>query len=125
MAEAERSSPDLSDLDDERQGWTRERLVEELMASRPSSEEVVVCHGDLCLPNVLLDPTTFEVTGVIDVGRLGLADRWTDLAITTRSLSSRQNPQFGTWAAERHLASYGVELDREKVDFYRLLDEFF
>lgn len=54
-----------------------------------------------------------------------MADRWTDLAIATRSLASPQNPRFGQWAAELYLAEYDIELDHEKCDYYRLLDEFF
>ncbi|MEV4637715.1 APH(3') family aminoglycoside O-phosphotransferase [Actinoplanes sp. NPDC049548] len=115
----------LDMLDDERAGWSREQLVERLLATRPPDEDLVVCHGDLCLPNVLLDPVTFEVTGVIDTGRLGVADRWVDLALTTRSLEDDINPQFGTGDADRFLARYGISPDPAKRDFYRLLDEFF
>lgn len=119
------ADPDLDNLDAGRKGWTRQRLVQELLASRPASEDLVVCHGDPCLTNVLLDPDMVEVTGVIDTGRLGVADRWSDLAIATRSLASNQNSQFGPWAATQYLADYGIEVDERKVDFYRLLDEFF
>ncbi len=125
IAQALEADVDLGDLDPERLGWSRDRLLEELLGQRPENEDLVVCHGDLCLPNVILDPDSVEVTGVLDVGRLGVADRWTDLAIGTRSLASPENPQFGQWAAEQYLAAYGIELDHEKSDYYRLLDEFF
>lgn len=116
---------DLTDLDPERHGWSREQLQEALLSQRPKDEDLVVCHGDLCLPNVVLDPESVEVTGVLDTSRLGVADRWTDLALATRSLASPQNPQFGQWAAEQYLAEYGIELDHQKCNYYRLLDEFF
>ena len=116
---------DLSDLDPERLGWSRERLVAELLARRPDREDLAVCHGDLCLPNVLVDPDTFVVTGVVDVGRLGVADRWTDLALATRSLAGPSNPQFGAPSAEQYLDLYGVQADVVRLDYYRLLDEFF
>ena len=111
-------------LDAERSGWSRDRLVAELLATRPDEEDPVVCHGDLCLPNVLLDPETAQVTGVVDVGRLGVADRWADLAVATRSITSDLNPQFGPADADRYLARYGIAPDQKKIDFYRLLDEF-
>jgi aminoglycoside phosphotransferase len=124
IAKALSADLDLQDLDPERRGWTREELMAELLATRPQYEDLVVCHGDLCVPNVLFDPDTCQVTGVIDTGRLGVADRWVDLAIATRSLTSELNPQYGPWAADRYLMSYGVAADHNKIDFYRLLDEF-
>ncbi|MEO3755081.1 APH(3') family aminoglycoside O-phosphotransferase [Streptomyces sp. B6B3] len=129
IPEALATGPDLDDLDAERQGWTRERLVAELLATRPSEREeerdLVVCHGDLCVPNVILDPETCRVSGVLDTGRLGVADRWLDLAIATRSLAGDLNPQYGGQAAaDRYLTRYGVDPDPARITFYRLLDEF-
>jgi kanamycin kinase/aminoglycoside 3'-phosphotransferase-2 len=69
------------------------------------------------------------VTGLIDVGRAGLADRHSDLALMTRSLSSPANPSYGSETAQRFLRRYAesgdVEVDTARLDFYRLLDEFF
>ncbi|MDF2807158.1 MAG: hypothetical protein K0S43_2104, partial [Cellulosimicrobium sp.] len=50
-------------------------LLAELAAELPVRQEQeaadqVVCHGDLCLPNILLDPETLEVSGFVDLGRL-------------------------------------------------------
>ncbi|MFI0483641.1 APH(3') family aminoglycoside O-phosphotransferase [Actinomadura sp. 9N215] len=115
---------DLDDLDEERRGWTRDGLVAELLATRPPDEDLVVCHGDLCAPNVFFDPGTCRVTGLIDTGRLGVADRWVDLAIATRSMTDERNPQYGPWAADRFLERYGIAPDPAKTAFYRLLDEF-
>lgn len=124
---AENGLIDLADLDEERQGWSAERLLSTVEATRPAVEEVVVAHGDLCLPNVLLDPDTLRITGLIDLGRLGVADRYADLALATRSLRADDlNPQFGPEYADRLLARYGESpVDQERLEFYRLLDEFF
>ncbi len=84
----------------------------------------MVCHGDLCVPNVILDPDTCRVSGLLDTGRLGVADRWLDLAIATRSLAGGPNPQYGPAAADRYLARYGIDPDPGRIAFYRLLDEF-
>ncbi len=99
--------------------------VAALRDTAPAGEDIVVTHGDLCVPNVLFDPQTARVTGIVDVGRLGRADRYVDLAIATRSIGDvGLNPQYGPRAAERFLRRYGVRPDPEKVAFYRLLDEF-
>lgn len=117
---------DLERLDPAYEGWTPQQLLEDAYATVPTFEDLVVCHGDLCLPNVLLDPDTLAVTGLIDVGRLGCADRYADLALATRSISSTQNPQYGVLHADRYLTRYGVDqVDTDRVTFYRLLDEFF
>jgi aminoglycoside phosphotransferase len=66
------------------------------------------------------------VTGMIDVHRLGVADRHLDLALVTRSISDTTlNPAYGSAAAEAVLAAYGRPADPWRIDFYRLLDEFF
>jgi aminoglycoside phosphotransferase len=117
---------DLERLDATYAGWTPQRLLDGLYSTVPTFEDLVVCHGDLCLPNVLLDPDTLTVTGIIDVGRLGRADRYADLALVTRSIASAQNPQFGVHHADRYLTRYGIEqADTNRTTFYRLLDQFF
>jgi aminoglycoside phosphotransferase len=123
---AARGMVDLDALDERRAGWTAARLLDELRATRPTSEDLVVCHGDLCLPNVLLAPDTFRVTGLVDVGRLGIADRYVDLALATRSPGDNNlNPQYGPGYADRFLRRYSdVPPDAERLAFYRLLDEF-
>jgi kanamycin kinase len=46
VPEALAARPDLDDLDAERTGWPRDRLVAELLATRPPAEDLVVGHGD-------------------------------------------------------------------------------
>lgn len=87
---------------------------------------MIVCHGDLCPNSILLDPETCEVTGVIDVGRLGRADRHADLALAARELKNHEDPWFGPEYAKRFLERYGARrVDKDKMAFYQLLDEFF
>ena len=109
---------DLDDLDDERRGWTVDRLLAELRATRPATEEPVVSHGDLSLPNVLFDDDG-RVTGLVDLGLLGVADRHCDLALAGRSLLFN----WGAGWAERLYARF-PDVDSERLAFYRLLDEF-
>jgi aminoglycoside phosphotransferase len=120
IAEAAASEPDLDNLDEQRHGWTAERLLDELHRTRPAAADPVVCHGDLTLDNVLVDDAG-AVTGLVDVGGLAVADRYQDLALITRDLL-----EWSPEHAERFLSVYGLAVvDRSKLDFYRLLDEFF
>lgn len=94
---------------------TPSMAVELLESTRPASEDLVVCHGDYCLPNVLVEGG--EATGYLDLGELGVADRWWDLAVATWSLTWNLGPGF----EELFLNEYGVSPDRDRTRFYRLL----
>jgi len=122
---------DEDDFDDERAGRSAADLLTDLLGQRPRAEDLetadlVVCHGDACLPNFLADPGSCEIAGMIDVHRLGIADRHLDLALATRSTADETlNPMYGPDAADALLAAYGREADPWRIEFYRLLDEFF
>lgn len=117
---------DLDDLQEEHADWSGDQLLAELDRTRPEKEDLVVCHGDLCPNNVLLDPETCRVTGVIDVGRLGRADRHADLALAARELKIDEDPWFGPEYAQRFLERYGAHhVDQDRMTYYQLLDEFF
>ncbi|MGE8547189.1 MAG: APH(3') family aminoglycoside O-phosphotransferase [Alcaligenes sp.] len=110
---------DESAFDGPRQGWSAAQVWEELLASRPDTQDLVVTHGDACLPNLMLEGKWF--TGFIDCGRLGVADRFQDLALTARSIEHNFGPQW----VDVFFQEYGLEADEGRMEFYRLLDEFF
>lgn len=87
-------------------------LLEE---TAPGSEDLVVCHGDYCPPNVLL--TDGRVSGYVDLGELGIADRWWDIAIGGWSTGWNFGVEFECLFYD----SYGIEPDRDRIAFYRLL----
>jgi len=90
-------------------------LLPTLERLRPASEDLVVCHGDYCFPNVLIEGD--EVTGFVDLGELGVADRWWDLAVATWSVTWNAGPGW----EDVFLEAYGVERDQARTAFYRLL----
>ena len=110
---------DEADFDPERQGLAAADLYPMLLRDRPASEDLVVTHGDTCLPNILL--TESGVAGFVDVGRAGIADRYQDLALAARSI--RYN--LGEALVPLFFKAYGVSQDAARVAYYQLLDEFF
>ncbi|MCA9739050.1 MAG: aminoglycoside 3'-phosphotransferase [Gemmatimonadetes bacterium] len=89
--------------------------LERLWRTRPATEAAVVCHGDFCLPNVVL--TESGDAGFVDLGELGVADPWWDLAVATWSLDWNLGPGYETL----FLDTYGAAPDPARRTFYRLL----
>jgi len=81
----------------------------------PASEHLVVCHGDYCPPNVLL--ADGAVTGYVDLGELGVADRWWDIAVGGWSTGWN----FGVELESLFYDSYGIAPDPGRIAYYRLL----
>jgi kanamycin kinase len=100
---------------EEHHHFTAEAALARLEETAPQTEDRVVCHGDYCPPNVLL--TDGRVTGYVDLGELGVADRWWDIAVGGWSTGWN----FGSEFEPRFYAAYGIEPDSERIAFYRLL----
>ncbi|MGN7966227.1 phosphotransferase [Microbacterium sp. 22179] len=82
----------------------------------PPIDRLVVCHGDACMPNTLLDAAG-EPAAHVDLAALGLADRWADLAAA--AMSTGWN--FGPGWEDPLLEAYGVERDDARLEFYMRL----
>ncbi|GAA1832359.1 aminoglycoside 3'-phosphotransferase [Agromyces salentinus] len=82
----------------------------------PAIDRLVVCHGDPCAPNTLIDDDG-SFAAIVDVARLGTADRWADLAVASWSLEWN----FGAGREQAFFDSYGVAPDPERIDYYRRL----
>ena len=81
----------------------------------PALDEVV-CHGDARTANFLLDPDG-HCAGYVGLGRLGIGDRWADLAPAIQGLAGN----YGDGSQEAFLAGYGIALDARKLEFYTRL----
>lgn len=105
-------------------------LLQWLYENRPE-EEPVLSHGDFCLPNIF--GIRDEVSGYIDLGKTGIADKWCDIAICYRSLQhnhtgkykQRGNSAYPDFDELRLFGELGIEPDWEKIRYYILLDELF
>ncbi len=86
------------------------------LADIPPIDELVVCHGDACAPNTLLTDDG-RWSGHVDLGTLGVADRWADLAIATWSTAWNYGPGWDGLL----LDAYGTKPDPDRTRYYRLL----
>lgn len=105
-----------------------EELLVWLEKNRPQ-EDIVLTHGDFCLPNVFIDND--RISGFIDLGKMGPADRWQDLAIVLRSLEHNFSGKYNNgkpyfeFEPQMLLDELGIKMDKEKNRYYMLLDELF
>lgn len=89
-------------------------LVPDALHAPPPVDRLVVCHGDACCPNTLLDAAG-RWTAHVDLGSLGIADRWADIAVA--SMSTEWN--YGPGWEDALIEAYGVEPDRARLAYYR------
>jgi aminoglycoside phosphotransferase len=116
---------DASQFEGDLQGIAPQVAIErvEQMIS-PRSQDLVICHGDCCLPNFILGAD--NSIALVDVGRLGIADRYQDLALIVRSILAPYNPLFGEEALDAFLQAYGIsQVEAEQVALYQALEDFF
>jgi len=89
-------------------------VVPERLHTPPSIDRLVVCHGDACVPNTLLDDAGHGIAHV-DLAALGTADRWADIAVASMSTEWNYGPGYEDLLIE----AYGVDPDRERLAYYR------
>ena len=80
----------------------------------PAADRLVVCQGDACAPNTLIRDDG-RCSGHVDLGDLGVADRWADLAVATMSLAWNFDEAY---EAEL-LSAYGVDPEPGRIAYYR------
>ncbi len=102
-------------------------LLDWLIQNKPE-EELVFSHGDFCLPNIFAKDD--KISGFIDLGRAGLADKYQDIAICYRSLKHNFEGKYGGEKYEDFnpdilFEKLGITPDCDKVNYYILLDELF
>lgn len=93
-----------------------EEPVTESLAQAPPVDRLVVCHGDACSPNTILRDGG-QLSGHVDLGSLGVADRWADLAVATMATTWNYGPGW----EDRLLDAYGIAPDPLRTEYYRTL----
>ncbi|GAA1975413.1 aminoglycoside 3'-phosphotransferase [Microbacterium pumilum] len=90
--------------------------VPDSLREPPPIDELVVCHADACCPNTLIGDDGYW-SAHVDLGALGVGDRWADIAVA--SMSTEWN--YGPGWEDALIAAYGLEPDRPRLTYYREL----
>lgn len=98
----------------EAQAWQSRRPAR--LGTAPPVDDPVLVHGDACAPNTLIDDLGTWI-GHVDLGDLGIGDRWGDLAIASLSLDWN----FGEGHQGELFEAYGIEPDIDRIEYYRAL----
>lgn len=102
-------------------------LLHWLLEHQPPSVPVLA-HGDYCLPNVFLENGSFS--GFIDIGDMGLGEKWRDIALCWRSLKHNFGGAYGgkvypDFDPDILFEKLGIQPDCQQLRFHLLLDELF
>jgi aminoglycoside phosphotransferase len=111
---------DTDDFDDQRRGIDPQQLLAYLVTNLPE-EELAVVHGDITETNVVFSPGPDDDAILLDAGRLGVGDRWRDLALAERTIRSL----WGQEHVEEFFDVYGAAIDMARIEYFQVLDEFF
>lgn len=90
------------------------QLLDMWRDGRPTTEDLVICHGDPALPNLMAHQGTF--TGFVDLGSVRIADRHLDLAHAHASIHRNLGPE----AVYVFYDTYGTDPDLVRLDHYLL-----
>ena len=104
----------IDEVDEPYQRYSTSELLELWRSARPDTEDLVVCHGDPALPNLMARHG--ELTGWVDLGGMRIADRHLDLAHA--HLSVHQN--LGPEAVYVFYDAYGRDANLLHLDHYLL-----
>lgn len=102
-------------------------LLNWLVENKPDYEPVL-SHGDFCLPNIFIK--NGNINGYIDLGDIGVGDKYRDIALCYRSLKNNFNGTYGgkiysEFNPDKLFEYLEIDPDYEKIKFYLLLDELF
>lgn len=97
-------------------GLTTTTEVYDYLNSNRPDEDLVVSHGDYCLPNVFIE--NGKISGFIDLGDSGVSDKWHDIMMCLWSIGyNLKTDKYNDLFFER----LEIVPDYEKLRYYEIL----
>lgn len=88
-------------------------------------DDLVLVHGDLCITNIICNED--KLVGFIDLGLMGVGNRYEDLAILYRSIKYNFLGKYGRsyhgFDENTLFDELQIKRDDEQIKYYLLLDE--
>lgn len=97
---------------------TVQNLLQYLQNNR-FQEELVFSYGDISLPNIIA--LKDKLSGFVDVGESGIADKWFDLAICEKSILRN----YGQKYIDKFYETLNVKRNDFKITYYLLMMELY
>ena len=88
--------------------------VSDALREPPPIDRLVVCHADACCPNTLVGDDGCW-TAHVDLGALGVGDRWADIAVAAMSTEWNYGPGW----EDALIEAYRLIPDRDRLAYYR------
>jgi len=107
-------SAGLGEVDEPYQRYSSEQLLDLWRQGRPATEDLVICHGNASLPNMIAQQGVFA--GWVDLGAVRIADRHLDLAFAHDSIHRSLGPE----AVYVFYDTYGQDPELLRLDHYLL-----
>jgi len=104
----------LGEVDEPYQRYSGEKLLELWREGRPEVEDLVICHGNATLPNMIAQQGVFA--GWVGLGGVRVADRHLDLAFAHESIHRSLGPE----AVYVFYDTYGQDPELLRLDHYLL-----
>ena len=108
----------LGEVDEPYQRYAHDELLELWRQGRPERDDLVICHGNATLTNMMAQQGAFA--GWVDLGSMRVADRHLDLALAHESIHRFLGPE----AVYVFYDTYGQDPELLPLDHYLLAKQF-
>ena len=95
---------------------SKKKLTDILEQGPKKPKELVLTHGDLCMPNLLFSDEG-ELTGVIDLGAMHLNDRFLDVALMSWCIRANMGEKW----SDLYLSEFETDNQDPAIQYYRLV----